>query len=34
MDLSKISTEELKAEIRRRAVIKSAETRAKKKAEK
>lgn len=34
MDLSKVSTEELKAEIKRRALIKAAETRAKKKAEK
>lgn len=33
MDLTTIPIEELRAEIRRRAVIKSAETRAKKKAE-
>ena len=34
MDLSNVSTEELKAEIKRRSLIKAAETRAKKKAEK
>ena len=34
MDLSKVSIEDLRAEIRRRAVIKAADTRAKKKIEK